>query len=151
MFSCITLEMAEFRGADVHFLKDALDRVFNDMGNVLLTDYETKLIRAILDNTNLNLGVYDSALTQLAHERPWLVTVHYKNYQLELVMKDTNSQIIDYQECDWFYTTIFYLFKNSGKLKALAKKSSWSTYNMVWFTKAEWYRVWLQSPEKMTA
>ena len=49
MFSCITLEMAEFCGADVHFLKDALDRVFNDMRNVLLADYETKLIRAILD------------------------------------------------------------------------------------------------------
>ena len=63
MFSCITLEMAEFCGADVHFLKDPLDRVFNDMRNVLLADYETKLIRAILDKTNVNLGVYKSALT----------------------------------------------------------------------------------------
>ena len=46
-------------------------------------------------------------------------------------MKDTISQIIDYQECDQFYT-IFYLFKNSGKLKTLAKKEA-EALNITWY------------------
>ena len=106
------LEAADFGGTDA---------VFNDTGNVPLADYETKLISATSDGANVNLGVCNGTLTQLAHEWPWLVTVHFVNHRLELAMKDTISQIIDYQECDRFYTTIFYLFKNSRKLKALAE------------------------------
>ena len=47
-------------------------------------------------------------------------------------MKDTFSQIIDYQERDRFYTKIFYLFKNSGKLKTLPKKAA-EALNMTWY------------------
>ena len=35
------LEMADFGGTDPHSLKNALDSVFNDTGNVLCADYET--------------------------------------------------------------------------------------------------------------
>ena len=126
------LEIADFGGTDPHYLKNALDGVSNDTGNVPLADYETKLVSATSDGTNVNLGVYNGALTQLAHERPWLVTVHCVNHRLELAMKDTISQIIDYQECDRFYTTIFYLFKNSEKLKTLAKKAA-EALNITWY------------------
>ena len=47
-------------------------------------------------------------------------------------MKDTISQIIDYQESDQFWKTIFYLFKNSGKLKILAKKAA-EALNITWY------------------
>ena len=47
-------------------------------------------------------------------------------------MKDTISQIIDYQESDQFWKTIFYLFKNSGKLKTLAKKAA-EARNITWY------------------
>ena len=127
------LEMADFGGTDAPSLKNALDSVFNDTGNAPLADYETKLVSATSDRANVNLGVYNGALTQLAHGKPWLVTVQcVVNHRLELAMKDTISQIIDYQECDRFYTTIFYLFKNSGKLETLAKKEA-ETLNITWY------------------
>ena len=88
------LEMADFGGEDAHSLKNAREGVFNDTGNVPLADYETKLASATSDGANVNIGVYNGALTQLAHERPWSVTVHCVNHRLELVMKDTISQII---------------------------------------------------------
>ena len=80
------------------------------------------VVNATSDKANVNLEVCNGALTQLVHERPRLVTVHCVNHWLDLAMKDTISQINIYQECDRFYTTIFSLFKNSEKLKTLAKK-----------------------------
>ena len=53
------LEVADFGGTDA---------VFNDTGNVPLADYETKLISATSDGANVNLGVCNGTLTQLAHE-----------------------------------------------------------------------------------
>ena len=41
--------MADFGGTDAHSLKNALDSVFNDTGNVSLADYETKLVSATSD------------------------------------------------------------------------------------------------------
>ena len=107
------LEMADFGGTNAHPLKN----VFNDTENVPLADCETKLVTATSLGANVNLGVYNGALIQLAHERLWLVTVHYVNHWLEVAMKDAISQIIDYQECDRFYTTVFYLFKIQENLK----------------------------------
>ena len=52
------LEMADFGGTDAHSLKNALDSVFNDTGNVLCADYETKLVSATSDSANVNLGVH---------------------------------------------------------------------------------------------
>ena len=52
------LEMADFGGTDAHSLKNALDSVFNDTGNVLCADYETKLVSATSDSGNVNLGVH---------------------------------------------------------------------------------------------
>ena len=60
------LEMADFCGTDVHSLKNTLDSVFTDTENIPLANYKTKLISATLDGTNVNLGVYNGALTQLA-------------------------------------------------------------------------------------
>ena len=58
--------MADFGGTDAHSLKNALDSVFNDTGNVPLADYEKKLVSATLDWVNINLGVCNGVLTQLA-------------------------------------------------------------------------------------
>ena len=124
--------MADFGGTDAHSLKNTLDSVFNDTGNLPLAENETKLVSATSDGPNINLRVYDGALTKLIHERPWLATVHCVNHRLELAMKNTISQITDYQECDRFYTIIFYLFKNSGKPKTVAKKAA-ETVNITWY------------------
>lgn len=63
------LEMADFGGTDSHYLKNVLDSVFNDTGNVTLADYETKLVSATSDEANVNPGVYNSALTQFMNDR----------------------------------------------------------------------------------
>ena len=86
---------------------------------------------ATSDGANVNVGVSSGALIQLAHERLWFVTAHCVNHRLELAMKDTISQIINYQECDRFCTTIFNLFKKSGELKTLAEKAA-ETFNISW-------------------
>ena len=57
------LEMADFGGTDAHSLKNALDSVFSDTGNVPLADYDTKLVSVTSDGANVNLGVYNGALT----------------------------------------------------------------------------------------
>ena len=57
------LEMADFGGTDAHSLKNALDSVFNDTRNVPLADYDTKLVSVTSDGANVNLGVYNGALT----------------------------------------------------------------------------------------
>ena len=59
--------MADFGGTDAHSLKNALDSVFNDTGNVSLADYETKLVSTTSDGANVNLGVYNGALTVVSY------------------------------------------------------------------------------------
>ena len=51
------LEMADFGGTGAHFLKNVLDSVFNDTWNVLLADYETKLVSVTSVEANVNIGV----------------------------------------------------------------------------------------------
>ena len=65
------LEMADFGGTNAHPLKN----VFNDTENVPLADCETKLVTATSVGANVNLGVYNGALIQLAHERLWLLYI----------------------------------------------------------------------------
>ena len=45
------------------------------------------------------------------------------NHRLELAIKDAVAQISAFQSCYAFYLTIFYLFKNSGKLKSECKEA----------------------------
>ena len=51
------LEMADFGGTGAHFLKNLLDSVFNDTWNVMLADYETKLVSVTSVEANVNIGV----------------------------------------------------------------------------------------------
>ena len=117
------LEMAEFGGTDAQSLKTALDSVFTNEGNVPLNDYNKKLVSATADGANVNMGIYNGALTMMTADRPWLVVIHCVNHRLELALKDAVKGIPPFQECDRFYNNIFYLFKNSGKLKTETKKA----------------------------
>ena len=125
------LEMASFRGTDAASLKLALDSVFQvenhelncKSGNLPLDDYQTKLVSATADGANVNMGIYNGALTLMANERPWLVIIHCVNHRLELAIKDAVKAIPQFQDCDRFYNNIFYLFKNSGKLKTESKEA----------------------------
>ena len=124
------LDMASFGGSDADSLKLALDSVFcigNEdgmaAGNVPLIDYTTKLVSATADGANVNMGIYTGALTQLAEIRPWLIKIHCVSHRLELAIKDAVSDISKFQECDSFYISLYYLFKNSGKLKTEVRQA----------------------------
>ena len=61
-FVAAPLEMAEFSGTDAMSLKKGPDSDF-ESGNVPLLDYQTKLMSANSDAANMNLGIYNEALT----------------------------------------------------------------------------------------
>ena len=73
---------------------------------------------------NVNLEIQSGALKMMKENRPWLITTHCANYRLELALKDTAKEIPKFAECDNFYTNIFYLFNNSGKLKKEMKNAA---------------------------
>jgi hypothetical protein len=122
--------MADFGGSDANSLKLALDSVFitNNVTKAKIplstADYRTKLISATADGANVNMGIYNGALTQLKATRPWLVNIHCVNHRLELAIKDAMNQFKEFSLCDNFYTTLFYLLKNSGKLKESCKHAT---------------------------
>jgi len=116
--------MSEFGGADVESLKMGIDSVFGDNGNIPLKDYTTKLVSATSDGANVNLGIYNGAITMMKADRPWLKTIHCANHRLELVLKDAVKEIRPFQDCDKMYLTMYFLFKNSGKLKSECRKAA---------------------------
>ena len=116
------LEMADFGGCDADSLKQAIDSVFSESGRIPLKD-QCQLISATSDGANVNMRVYNGALTQMKHECPWLVLIHCVNHRLKLAIKDAVKSISKFEECDRFYTGMYYLFKNSGKLKTETKQA----------------------------
>lgn len=60
----------------------------------------------------------------MKEERPWLVTIHCVNHRLELAIKKAVSEIPRFEECDQFYVTMFFLLRNSGKLKTEVKNAA---------------------------
>ena len=81
----------------------------------------------------MNLEIQSGALTMMKENRPWLITTHCANYRLELALKDTAKEIPKFAECDNFYTNIFYLFNNSGKLKKEMKNAA-AALNISYYT-----------------
>ena len=78
-----------------------------------MDDYNTKLASATSNGANVNLGVYNGALTVLKAEGPRLVVINCVNHRLELGIRDAVKDIMQF-ECKKFYTNT-YLFKISGK------------------------------------
>ena len=60
----------------------------------------------------------------MVEQRSWLVIIHCINHRLELAIKDAVSDINNFQDCDKFYLTLIFLFKNSGKLKSSIKNAA---------------------------
>ena len=121
------LEMWERGGTDADSIKEAIDSVFDDEdGNIPMDGqkYHDKLVSATADGANVNIGIYNGVLTQLQRERQWLISIHCVNHRLELAIKDAMSEVASFIDCDRFYLSIYFLFKNSGKLKAQTKKAS---------------------------
>ncbi|XP_065678256.1 zinc finger protein 862-like [Hydra vulgaris] len=156
------LEMNNLGGVNANTIKKAIDSIFNQSGNIPLTAdaYKNKLVSATSDGASVNLGMYNGVLTQMKNNRTWLVKMHCVNHRLELAIKDSARNIVQYRDCDQFYyhyfflhflhftillpllflhfftlfiTTIFHLFRNSGKLKSEVKKAA-EALNITYYT-----------------
>lgn len=121
------LEMSSFGGCDADSLKKAIDSVFQKVDThptaIPMDDYRTKMVSATADGANVNLGKYNGVLTKMSVERPWLIVIHCMNHRIELAIKDMVKSTNQYEECDNFYKSIYYLFRNSGKLKSETKEA----------------------------
>ncbi|XP_065655360.1 zinc finger protein 862-like [Hydra vulgaris] len=129
------LEMNSLDGVNANTIKKGIDSIFNESGNIPLTAdaYKNKLVSATSDGASVNLGMYNGVLTQMKNNRTWLVKMHCVNHRLELAIKDSARNIVQYRDCDQFYTTIFHLFRNSGKLKSEVKKAA-EALNITYYT-----------------
>jgi len=53
-------------------------------------NHHSLLISGMTDGAATNMGGYNSVLTQLKCDRPWLITTHSVSYMLELALKNYN-------------------------------------------------------------
>ena len=82
------------------------------------------MVSATADGASVNMGNLTGTLTQLQHERPWMLKIHCVNHRVELAVKDVMSQDPNCAEADKFYIDNFYLLKNSGVLKSKLKEAA---------------------------
>ena len=116
------LDMKRFCGVNAMSIKTAIDSIFSSEDGkthrICINDYIKNVVSATADGANVNLGVYSGVLTQMKHEREWLVNIHCVNHRLELALKDVIKSFVPFQRLDSFYKDLWYLLRKSGKLKA---------------------------------
>jgi hypothetical protein len=129
------LDMNNLGGMGANAIKNGIDSIFNESGNIPLTAaaYKSKLVSATADGANVNFGIYNGVLTQLKNDRMWLIKIHCVNHRLELAIKGAVKDISQFKECERFYVSIFSLFRNSGKLKSAVKKAA-EVLNITYYT-----------------
>ena len=137
MYFVVALQdMVEFGGSDANSLKQAIDGVFDpdsERSNIPLVDYQTKLVSVTSDGAAVNMGIIKGAMTQLGESRPWLIKIHCISHRLELALKEGIKEFDKLNNIETIYTTIFYLLRNSGKLKTACKEAA-KALNITWYT-----------------
>lgn len=115
------LEVARFGGGDACSIVAGIESIFRDDNSALLMDQESftkKVVSCTADGASVNFGKYKGVLTQMKDQgRPWMLMIHCANHRIELAVKEAFN-INKLNEVDQFYTTNFYLLRNSGKLKS---------------------------------
>lgn len=116
---CVALQNIDvFGDANADNLKACIDKVFKDEGHIQISDekYNKLLVSVTADGASVNTGVYNGLLTQMKNDnRPWLLTTHCISHRVELAVK--TSMGASFQEIKDCMTTLYYLFKRSGKFK----------------------------------
>lgn len=119
IFYCAALQdIDSFGDANADNLKKSIDDTFTNASKLGLpaAEFKEKFVSATVDGAAVNTGVYNGLLTQLKKDdRPWLVNVHCVSHRVELAIKDAllkNQNFVSVQD---FLTTLYYLFKKSGK------------------------------------
>ena len=116
------LEMEEWGGTDAESIKNAIDNIFSDNGNIPLHDYQTKLVSITADGASVNTGDRNGLFKKLEVDgnRPWLLKIHCANHRVELAVARAFEES-RFAEVYRFYIQNFYLLKNSGLIKSEVK------------------------------
>ena len=69
----------------------------------------------------------------MKENRPLIKTIPCVNHRFELAIKDAVREILKFAEYDKLYLNIYYLFNNSGKLKAETKNVA-AALNISYYT-----------------
>ncbi|KAL5016137.1 hypothetical protein ScPMuIL_005726 [Solemya velum] len=119
VFLCAALQNIDtFGDADANNLKLSIDGAFGNVEKVTIAGdkYTNLLVSATADGASVNTGIYNGLSAKLRDDgRPWLLGIHCISHRVELALKDSISQT--FGDVKDFMTTVYYLFKQSGKFK----------------------------------
>ena len=124
-FVASLLEMSEWGGTGANSLKNGIDSIFSDNGSIPLSEnaYVHKVIGCTADGASVNFGRISGLMKRLSNGRDWLITFQCVNHRVELTIKNS-FKTSDFGAVDEFYTGIFNLSKNSGKIKGEIKEAA---------------------------
>ena len=112
--------MSDWGGTDAESLKKRIDNIFMDDGNIPVAQYRTKLVSLTTDGASVNTGHISGLMTRFAANREWLVKMHCINHLVELAVKAPLKES-KFKDIDDFYSSNFYLLRDSGKIKSSLK------------------------------
>ena len=112
-------KMANFGGVDAASTKQAFDGAFLQDYSVSDQRYKNLLIAVCADGAGVNMGRISGACTEMKSSRPWLLVIHCVNHRHELAIGDAFLSDASFKHLDEMMTSIYYLFRNSGKNKRL--------------------------------
>ena len=114
------LEMSDWGGTDAASLKKGIDSIFSDEENISVDQYKEKLVSLTTDGASVNTGHISGLMTRFASNREWLVKIHCVNHLVELAVKAALKDS-RFKDIDDFYSSNFYLLRDSGKIKSELK------------------------------
>ena len=122
VFYCIALQdIDKYGDATGEILKVSIDDIFGSDPskkiNMSHEKYQNLLISVTSDGASVNTGVYQGLLSRFQNDnRPWLIKMHCVSHRAELAIQDSLMKN-GFSEVKDFMVGLFYLFKQSGKLK----------------------------------
>lgn len=110
--------MASFGGTGAEALKNGIDSIFDEGGQIPLSEdeYKYKVVACTSDGTNVNFGHKTGLMKRMAETREWLVKINCANHRVELAVKETIIGSV-FTTADDTYIVIFNLLRSSGKIK----------------------------------
>ncbi|CAM1308543.1 Uncharacterised protein at_DN2367, partial [Pycnogonum litorale] len=118
VYYCVSLaDVSSYGDATANNLKVCIDDVFVKKLGLPADKYTNSLVSMTADGASVNFGQYNGLLTQMTQTRPWLLKIHCISHRLELAIKDSILKEKQFSEVKDFMQTIYYLFKQSGKIK----------------------------------
>ena len=117
-FVVALVDMDVYGDATAQNLKRAIDDVFRVKVPIEADRYTKLQVSATADGASVNTGIYNGLLTKMkADSRPWLLPIHCVSHRLELAIKESLLKHPQFDQVKDVMITIFYMFKQSGKLK----------------------------------